>query len=78
MTTCTLPVGRNRTVADSQPPAPKFSDARTRDGARPHISTYDEMPMPRCFVAPVDRRSAWSLRNAVVADELERPIERGS
>ncbi len=37
--TCTVPVGSSRTVADSQPPAPKFSDASTRLGASPHIST---------------------------------------
>ena len=39
LTTWTLPVGSIRTVAASQPPAPKLSEASTRLGARPHIST---------------------------------------
>jgi hypothetical protein len=39
VTTCTVPVGSTRTVAASQPPAPKLSEASTRLGARPHIST---------------------------------------
>ena len=36
--TVTLPVGWQRMVAASQPPAPYLSAARTWDGARPHIS----------------------------------------
>ncbi len=39
LTTWTLPVGSTRTVAASQPPAAYLSDASTRLGARPHIST---------------------------------------
>ena len=39
VTTCTVPVGSTRTWAASHPPAPYLSDASTRLGARPHIST---------------------------------------
>ena len=38
VTTVTLPVGWQRMVAASQPPAPYFSAASTCDGARPQIS----------------------------------------
>ena len=61
--TTTLPVGRQRIVAASQPPAAYRNAPRMFDGASPHISMYVESPMPIWRTSPLSRRDCCSLRN---------------
>src|SRR5579859_43419 len=64
VTTSTLPVGRTRTVAASQPPPAYRICPSTRDGAQPHASMYVDTPMPSWTWSPVPRRAACSLRSS--------------